>query len=314
LILYDKDTKFLGVSADILSLLGYEDMNAFMAYNNDVADLFVNRQGYVHKFDNFSWINYLQNGSMPNKNVIVKTRNGAEIEAALNITELYLGGGDKNYIVTLGNIKNIDAPADSTLVDKKPLFKIDDAADLKIDFGAPVDIVNTDEPDNTKISFSFDENDIAKLDSESVAAAAKEATKPAEEQPKESPPSAPPKADKPKEKKTEEPKKSEISIDLQEIAELLGISEADVIKYLKEYSQYLSENIDQIKSMYKSGNTLEARKLAINVIGIGSNLRAKEVVGAFQKLMTVGAGVHSDTALAEIDTVCGAFADMTAKL
>lgn len=59
MILYDKECHLLGISKSILDFLGYEDIEEFKTYTNDVADLFQNRPGYIHRFKNFSWINYI---------------------------------------------------------------------------------------------------------------------------------------------------------------------------------------------------------------------------------------------------------------
>ena len=90
MILYDKSGLFLGMGNQELCLLGYEDMEEFRNYHNDFADLLVNKPGYIFKFKNFSWIDYALHSGTPNKRVLIKTKNGKEIETALNIHEIYL--------------------------------------------------------------------------------------------------------------------------------------------------------------------------------------------------------------------------------
>jgi len=90
LVLYDKSGLFLGMGNQELYLLGYEDMEEFRNYHNDFADLFVNKPGFIFKFKNFSWIDYAQHSGTPNKRVLIKTKNGKEIETSLNINEVYL--------------------------------------------------------------------------------------------------------------------------------------------------------------------------------------------------------------------------------
>jgi len=90
LILYDNAGLFLGIGRQELNLLGYEDMEEFRRYHNDFADLFVNQPGYVFKFKNFSWIDYVLHSGTPNKRVLIKTKNGKKIETSLNIQEIYL--------------------------------------------------------------------------------------------------------------------------------------------------------------------------------------------------------------------------------
>ena len=90
MILYDKSGLFLGMGSQELYLLGYEDMDEFKNYHNDLAELFVNKPGYIFKFKNFSWIDYTLHSGTPNKKVIVKTKSGKEVETALVIHEIFL--------------------------------------------------------------------------------------------------------------------------------------------------------------------------------------------------------------------------------
>lgn len=107
LILYDKSGLFLGMGTQELYLLGYEDMEEFRNYHNDFADLFVNKPGFIFKFKNFSWIDYAQHSGTPNKRVLIKTKNGKEIETSLTINEIYLqkelNGSSLFYSVDLNN-------------------------------------------------------------------------------------------------------------------------------------------------------------------------------------------------------------------
>lgn len=81
---------FLGMGNQELYLLGYEDIEEFRNYHNDVADLFINKPGYIFKFKNFSWIDYTLHSGTPNKRVLIKTKSGREIDSSLHIHEIYL--------------------------------------------------------------------------------------------------------------------------------------------------------------------------------------------------------------------------------
>jgi len=326
LILYSKDTKFLGASADILSILGYEDINVFMSYNNDIADLFVNRPGYVHKFDNFSWISYVLNGSLPNKNVIIKTRNGGEIESSISISEIFLtSDDDKYYIVNLNSTHQLPGSveknaAEHSIPDKQPIFKIKDElveptvkiADFTISNDTATVENNTTPAEATpEISFKFDEKDIKPDINTTDITAADDTIK-----------ILPEKTDKNdvvqqnlQQKNTPKVEKViDIKIDTQEISDLLGISETDVVKYMHEYISYLDANINHLKDLYENDNISQAKKVVVNLIGIGSNLRAKEVVQVLKKLLAVGAGTHNASTLQETETVIGAFKQSVSKL
>jgi hypothetical protein len=316
LILYDKDARFLGVSADVLSVLGYEDINAFMTYNNDVADLFVNKQGYVHKFDNFSWISYVLNGSLPNKNVIIKTRNGNEIEASISITELFLNEkDDKCYLVSLSNIRQIfnDTSKKEDLYDKQPIFKIDNNeikepvfTEQKANAG---NTTTTDDSDG-KISFIFNQEDlkpIASVTNETIAT---------NEENLKNTVTVENTATTTRQVQTNAQNTNvlEIKIDIQEISDLLGIDKTDIIEYLKEYVSYLDVNLSQLQELYKNGNVSQAKRIIINLIGIGSNLRSKELVQALQKLLSIGNNANNVSILQEVETVVFAFKQSVSKL
>ncbi|MDR1284910.1 MAG: hypothetical protein LBJ88_01770 [Campylobacteraceae bacterium] len=316
MILYDKDARFLGVSADVLSVLGYEDINAFMTYNNDVADLFVNKQGYVHKFDNFSWISYVLNGSLPNKNVIIKTRNGNEIEASISITELFLNEkDDKCYLVSLSNIRQIfnDTSKKEDLYDKQPIFKIDNNeikepvfTEQKANAG---NTTTTDDSDG-KISFIFNQEDlkpIASVTNETIAT---------NEENLKNTVTVENTATTTRQVQTNAQNTNvlEIKIDIQEISDLLGIDKTDIIEYLKEYVSYLDVNLSQLQELYKNGNVSQAKRIIINLIGIGSNLRSKELVQALQKLLSIGNNANNVSILQEVETVVFAFKQSVSKL
>jgi hypothetical protein len=90
MILYSKNGDFLGIGKDELSFLGYEDLDEFKSIHSDIADLFVNRPGYIFKFKNFSWIDYALHSGAPKKSVIIKLKSGNEVEVPLKIKELFL--------------------------------------------------------------------------------------------------------------------------------------------------------------------------------------------------------------------------------
>jgi hypothetical protein len=90
MILYSKSGDFLGIGKDELSFLGYEDLDEFKSINNDVADLFVNKPGYIFKFKNFLWIDYALHSGAPKKSVILRLKTGNEAEVTLKIKELFL--------------------------------------------------------------------------------------------------------------------------------------------------------------------------------------------------------------------------------
>ncbi len=91
----------------MLNFLGFEDLEEFKAIYKDVADLFVEKRGYIYKFKNFSWIEYALHSGTPNKKVLITLKNSQVIESELKIKEIYLinpiGESDKFYMVEFIN-------------------------------------------------------------------------------------------------------------------------------------------------------------------------------------------------------------------
>ena len=108
MILYSKSGEFLGIGKEELSFLGYEDLEEFKNTNNDVADLFVNKPGFIFKFKNFSWIDYALHSGAPKKSVILKLKTGNEVETAIKIKELFLNNPKDNeeiyYCIEFANV------------------------------------------------------------------------------------------------------------------------------------------------------------------------------------------------------------------
>ncbi len=107
MILYDQDFNFIGMSAETLTFLGYEDIDEFSSMHNDFADLFVKKEGYIHKFENFSWIHYVLFSGAANKKAFVQHKNGSELPVDITIKEVFLNhtydGLRKVYSVKLIN-------------------------------------------------------------------------------------------------------------------------------------------------------------------------------------------------------------------
>ena len=107
MILYDQDFNFIGMSAETLTFLGYEDIDEFTSMHNDFADLFVKKEGFIHKFENFSWIHYILYSGAANKKAYVRQKNGSEAPVDITIKEVFLNhtyeGLRKIYSVKLIN-------------------------------------------------------------------------------------------------------------------------------------------------------------------------------------------------------------------
>lgn len=103
-ILYDENNNLLGISSDTIRFLGYDDMDDFKTYANDVADLFVKKSGYIYKFDNFSWIDYVLHSGAAKKSAFIKLKSGKEVEVNVSIKEILL----PNSLESINTMYEID--------------------------------------------------------------------------------------------------------------------------------------------------------------------------------------------------------------
>ncbi|MDX1809386.1 MAG: hypothetical protein R3331_07590 [Sulfurospirillaceae bacterium] len=161
MILYDKKGNFLGMSQKELSSLGFQDLDEFKSYHTDIADMFVNRPGYISNFKNFSWIDYALHSGAPNKNILIKNKNGNEMEAILHISEVFL-------VDTLNNesgIYNIeiDFNSDVNKINANPIFSSEPESDDTVDTSEIENETDTSystvDEDNTEKSEEPENND-----------------------------------------------------------------------------------------------------------------------------------------------------------
>jgi len=162
LVLYDKKSNFLGIGQNELFMLGYEDIEEFKSYHDDFADLFVNHPGYISKFKNFSWIDYTLHSGVSNKNVILKHKNGTEIEAILDIMEIFLLNeiNESNTIYSI-NI-NISKPKNGSTT-KTDLDLTDKNIKLEPIFEEPIGQKKAENRDGFSLVSDFEIEDYEKV-------------------------------------------------------------------------------------------------------------------------------------------------------
>jgi hypothetical protein len=126
LILYDQNYNFIGISNETLSYLGYEDLADFTSQHSDFANLLANKEGYIYKFQNFSWIDFILYSGSPNKSALLKLKSGEELEIKLSVKEVHLtlpiGDSEKYYAVRIlsDNFVNIASKTDASIAEKSP--------------------------------------------------------------------------------------------------------------------------------------------------------------------------------------------------
>ncbi len=115
MILYDENYNFLGISSDTLTFLGYEDMTEFLALVPDFVNLLVKKDGYVHEFNNFSWIDFILFSGASNKKALIKLKNNKTIETNIDAKEIFLVDENKRYYMVEidKNFINLESQDDS---------------------------------------------------------------------------------------------------------------------------------------------------------------------------------------------------------
>ena len=96
MLLYDQKRKLVGIDERVLEFIGFESLNDLYNRVDDIADLFVNRPGYVYNFKNFSWIDYVLYNPHKTHRAIIETTSGG-VEVIITIHSLLNRSGEIAY-------------------------------------------------------------------------------------------------------------------------------------------------------------------------------------------------------------------------
>ncbi len=126
MVLYDGNYNFLGMSEKLLNKLGFDDLNEFNSYYKDFADLFEKENGFIYKFQNFSWIDFILYGGANKDTAIIKDKSNNRIKVRLNINEILLKedikGAEKFYSVILEDEEILSKEEENTIQNsQKPI-------------------------------------------------------------------------------------------------------------------------------------------------------------------------------------------------
>lgn len=114
------------MSNETLSYLGYEDLSDFTSQHSDFANLLVNKEGYIYKFQNFSWIDFILYSGSPNKSALLQLKSGDPLEIKLSVKEVHLvnelGHNSKFYSIRIlsDNFVNIASKTDASITKQSP--------------------------------------------------------------------------------------------------------------------------------------------------------------------------------------------------
>ncbi|WP_281950446.1 Hpt domain-containing protein [Nitrosophilus kaiyonis] len=87
MILYNSKKEMVAISIDTIDFLGFSSIEEMNEKIEDIADLFINKPGYIYNFKNFSWIDYVVLNHLKKPKVIIKTLTN-EVETELIVKEL----------------------------------------------------------------------------------------------------------------------------------------------------------------------------------------------------------------------------------
>ncbi len=123
MILYDEFGELLGVDEESMKLFRCQDIDEFKIKVRDVAEYFVKAKGYIYKFKNYSWLDFLNYSGENINKVLIKQDSNSAIEAKIVIREL----------VNVVKINNSNVTYMVDFIDKKQvylkeLFKIEENA------------------------------------------------------------------------------------------------------------------------------------------------------------------------------------------
>jgi len=124
LILYDEFGGLLGVDADSIELFGCNNITEFKEKVSDISDFFFNKDGYIHKFEHYNWIDFLNFSEEKLDKVLIKQKDNNAIEAKIIVKEIYnlieINGSKTTYMIDFinQNIIPVDIGSSEELQEK----------------------------------------------------------------------------------------------------------------------------------------------------------------------------------------------------
>ncbi len=134
MILYDEFGRLLGADLESMKLFGCNNITEFKEKVEDISDFFINKDGYIRKFDHYGWIDYLNYSEEQIDKVLIKQKDNIAVEAKVVIKEIYnlieINGSNITYIIDFIQKHTVD-------IDTKEEFQ--DNNNTKISDELPID-------------------------------------------------------------------------------------------------------------------------------------------------------------------------------
>ncbi len=107
MILYDENGRLLAVDKQSIEFFGYVDIENFKKEVRDIADFFIEKEGYIYKFEHFNWIDYLNYSEEDTCKALIKKTDRMYIEVEISVDELFplvdIDGSKTIYAIYLLN-------------------------------------------------------------------------------------------------------------------------------------------------------------------------------------------------------------------
>ncbi len=122
MILFDDFGELLGSDEESLKLFGCADIEEFKDKIDDIADYFIKKEGYLYKFDNYNWIDFLNYSGEKINKVLIRQENSQAIEAEINLREIYniveINGSKTTFLIDFNNKRVVEQTEKSSLPKK----------------------------------------------------------------------------------------------------------------------------------------------------------------------------------------------------
>ncbi|MBD3800805.1 MAG: Hpt domain-containing protein [Campylobacterales bacterium] len=108
MLIYNHNKKLVGIDDETLHHLGYKTLSEFLAEHNDVAEMFVKKPGYIHNFQNFSWIDFILHADAEDTRAIIQNEK-VQFSCTLSLSPIFMTDAPDNegYVVQLKRIKTL---------------------------------------------------------------------------------------------------------------------------------------------------------------------------------------------------------------
>ncbi len=89
MVFYDEYDEIIGVDRSSIDFFGCSDIDEFKKDIDDVSNLFIKKDGYVYKFDHYTWLDFINYSQESINKVLIAQKNGDIVEAEVIVNEIF---------------------------------------------------------------------------------------------------------------------------------------------------------------------------------------------------------------------------------